>query len=378
MRQIRSALPAMGLIALGTLAAGCPDITGEQTETAKAAVEQAFQQANPQGRTGVEVLGKTVWLEAPMFDKSCLEKNDLAFNDDARIRPAGSPPRITPTYKNQRWFTASTEQGFCIYLGDSPQLTVDDVSWGGDAFRVSTTVTMAKASPWFECLDAGHKKRQFRVTVDDAGKADIEGQLDTFQGACPSPLPEGEARGPGKAPPKVPHAAPSKAEVIKLARTLDDALFEADFGKVQAMTACYNLEDTKPHYGNCSVAEFVMIGPAFHGEQRAQDGTPWTEYTIRDLDEVQRIVADKNLKGVYHATMVHRRTKRDRSFAVQWADDQWKMVGVIGKKAESLTSVRYVYDLHRKDKNEVFRKRLDGEEIDEAGNLLNPEDEEQE
>jgi len=74
MRQIRSALPIVGLIALGSLAAGCPDVTGEQTETAKAAVEQAFQEANPPGRTGVEVLGKTVGLEAPMFEKSWLRE----------------------------------------------------------------------------------------------------------------------------------------------------------------------------------------------------------------------------------------------------------------------------------------------------------------
>lgn len=373
MRWIRPASLSLGTACLGAVLAGCPDVTGEQGDVAKAAVERAFQQANPPGRTGVEVLGKTVWLEAPMFEKSCLEKHDLAFNDDARIRPAGSPPRITPTYKNQRFITASTERGFCIYLGDSPQLTVDDVSWGGDAFRVSATVTMATPSPWFECLDAAHKKRQLRVTVDDAGAAAIDGAVDLFQGACPAPLPGGEARGPGKAAPQVPHAAPSKAEVIALARALDDALFAGDFGAAQAMTACYNLEDAAPHYNNCSVAEFLMLGPAFHGEPRAQDGTPWTEYAIRDLDELQRVVKDDRLPGVYHATMVHRRTKRDRSFAVQWADDQWKMVGVIGKKAESLTSVRYVYDLHRKDKNDAFRRRLDGEEIDEAGNPLRPE-----
>ena len=378
MSRIRTSWSPVGAICLGALATGCPDVTGEQAEVARAAVEQGFAAANPAGRSGVEVLGKTVWFEAPMFDKSCLEKKDLAFNDDARIRPPGSPPRITPTYQNQRWFTASTEKGFCIYLGDSPQLTVDDVSWGGDAFRVSTTVGMAKATPWFECLDEAHKKRQFRVTVDDAGKAEIEGRLDTFQGACPAPLPDGELRGPGKAAPKVPHAAPSREDVMKLAQALDDALFAGDFGEVQGMTACYNLEDVAPHYGNCSVAEFLMLGPAFHGEQRAQDGTPWTEYAVRDLADLQRIVPDRELKGVYHVTMTHPRTKRDRSFAVQWTQDQWKMVGVIGKKAESLTNVRYVYDLHRRDKNEVFRKRLAGEELDEAGNPLNPEAEEQE
>lgn len=372
MRLNRPLSTALGVALAGSFLPGCPDVTGEQAAAAGAAVEAAFEAANPAGRTGVEVRGKAVWLEAPMFDKSCLEKNDLAFNDDARNRPAGSPPRITPTYKNQRYVTASTEQGYCIYLGDSPQLAIDDVSWGGDAFRVSATVTMATPTPWFECLDANHKKRQLRVTVDEAGAADIEGRVDLFQGACPVPLPEGEKRGPGTGYPKVAHGAPSRTEVIALARGLDDALHAGDFGAVRDLTACYNLEDARPHYGNCSVAEFLMLGPAFHGEPRAQDGTPWTEYAVRDLEDIQRIVADRNLDGVFHATMVHRRTKRDRSFAVQWADDQWKMVGVIGKKAESLTSVRYVYDLHRAEKNEVFRRRLEGEEIDESGNALNP------
>lgn len=376
MRQIRPT-SVLALTAIAALT-GCPDVTGEQAEAARAAVEEAWAQGNPAGRTGLELRGKHVWLEGPMFNNKCLEQNHLAFNDDGTKRPPGSPPRISPTYKNQRFITASTDVGYCVYLGDDPKLEVTDVSWGGDAWRVSAKVSMGKATKWFECLDPAHHERQLLVTIDDAGKATIDGNLDLFQGACPNPLPGGEERGPGKPYPQNDHAAPSKAEVVKLARALDDALFEGDFEKVQAMTACYNLEDESPHFGNCSVGEFISVGPSFHGEQRQKDGQPWIEYAIGDLDDIQRIVKDKKLKGIYHATMTHKRNKRDRSFAVQWVGGEWKMVGVIGRKAESLTAVRYLYDLHRADKRDVLLRRLEGEEIDENGNSLNPEEEEEE
>ena len=368
MTWTRTSMSPLAAVSLGMLVSGCPDVTGEQAEVAKAAVEQGFAAANPAGRTGVEFSGRPsgskpdVRQVLPREEGSRLQRRrpDPAPGISAADHADLPQPALVHGFHGE---------GFLHLPGGFPQLTVDDVSWGGDAFRVSTTVTMAKASPWFECLDEAHKKRQFRVTVNDGGEADIEGQRTRSRVRVPIPSGWGTPRArQGCA--KVPHAAPSMEDVLTLARALDDALHDGDFGKVQSMTACYNLEDSAPHFGTCSVAEFLMLGPAFHGEQRAQDGTPWTEYTIRDLDELQRIVPDRNLKGVYHVTMTHRRTKRDRSFAVQWADDQWKMVGVIGKKAESLTNVRYVYDLHRKDKNEVFRKRL--EEIDEAGNPLNP------
>ena len=113
---------------------------------AKAAVEAAFAEANPPGRTGLELAGKAVWLGTSAFDKSCLESKDLAFNDDPGSRPASSGPRISPTYAAQRYLTASTELGYCVYLGDTPVLTVEDASWGGDRYRVNIKVGMQKAS----------------------------------------------------------------------------------------------------------------------------------------------------------------------------------------------------------------------------------------
>jgi hypothetical protein len=364
MRLLRAL--ALTLSFAGPLA-GCPDGTGEDTEAAKAAVEKAWAEANPAGRTGVELRGRTVWLEAPFFEKSCLEKNDLAFNDDARNRPPGSPARISATYEAQRFLLASTPEGFCVYLGDDPAMTVNEVSWAGDAYKVTGTVTMGKATKWFECLDTPLKTPTWMVKIAEDGTSTIDGDVSLHQGGCPNPLPEGEERGPGKTAPTEGHKAPSKADVKKLATKLDDALFEGDLRAVRDLTACYNLEDKAPYFQNCSAGEFVSLGHAFHGEQRAQDGVPWTELAIRDLDDIRRIVPDGKMKGMYHATMIHKRTKRERSFAVQWVDGSWKMVGVIGRKAEALTSVRYIYDLHKRDKRDIFLRRMDGEVIDEAG-----------
>ena len=256
-------------------------------------------------------------------------------------------------------------------------LTVEDASWGGDRYRVNIKVGMQKASPWFECINASAKERMVEVQVDEAGGAKVLQDLSLGQGACPSPLPVGETRGPGTVPPTLSGKAPSKAEVIEIAGALDKALFDGDLQRVQELTACYNLVDEAPYFGNCSVGEFISVGPSFQGEQRAQDGTPWAEYTLRSLDDIGRITTDRKDRGMVHVNLKHKRTGKDRSFSLKYTADGWKMVGVIGQKAEGLTAVRYLYDLHRADRRDVFERRLAGEELDEQGNPLNPEPEEE-
>lgn len=356
--------------------AACGEQGGLDGATAQKAVEDAFAAANPQGRTGLELVGKTVWLGTEAFDKSCLESKNLAFNDDPGHRPPSSGPRISPTYEAQRYLTASSERGFCVYLGDSPTVSVEGTSWGGDKYRVDIKVGINNPTPWWECLMPDRKARQVEVQIDESGTPTVLQDLDLGQGGCPHPLPPGETRGPGTATPSASHRAPSKTDVIQLASEVDKALYEADFGAVMERTACYNLVDDQPFYGNCSVSEFIAVGPSFQGQPRAQDGTPWVEYAISSLDDLGRIVGDRGDKGMYHVTMTHKRTGKDRSFSVKWADDQWKMVGVIGQKAEGLTSVRFVNDLHRSDLRTIFQRRLDGEEIDSRGEPLNPVQEE--
>lgn len=354
------------------LLAGCFEEGGLDGATAQKAVEDAFAAANPAGRTGLELVGKTVWLGTEAFDKSCLESKNLAFNDDPGHRPPSSGPRISPTYDAQRYLTASSARGYCVYLGDSPTLTVDETSWGGDRYRVDATLSINNPTPWWECLLPDRKVRQFEVQVDEAGQATVVQDASLGQGGCPHPLPEGEVRGPGTATPKRAHAAPSRAEVVALATELDEALHGGDFAAVKDLTACFNLVDDKPFYGNCSIAEFLSVGPSFQGQPRPQDGTPWIEYALSSLEGIGRISADRTDSGLYHVAVKHKRTGKARSFSVKWAADRWKMVGVVGQKAEGLTTVRYLNDLHRADLRDIFQRRLDGEEIDSRGEPLNP------
>ncbi len=354
------------------LLAGCFEEGGLDGAVAQKAVQEAFAEANPAGRTGLELLGKTVWLGTEAFDKSCLESKNLAFNDDPGHRPANAGPRISPTYDAQRFLTASSARGYCVYLGDSPTLTVDETSWGGDRYRVDATVGITNPTPWWECLLPDRKVRQFEVQIDDAGQTTVVQDASLGQGGCPHPLPEGEQRGPGTSMPSEPHAAPSRAEVISLATSLDEALYAGDLATVKDMTACFNLVDAKPFYGNCSIAEFLAVGPSFQGQPRPQDGTPWIEYALTSLDGIGRISADRVDPGMYHVAVEHKRTGKARSFALKWAEDRWKVVGVVSQKAEGLTSARYLNDLHRSDLRNIFQRRLNGEEIDSRGEPLNP------
>jgi hypothetical protein len=71
--------------------------------------------------------------------------------------------------------------------------------------------------------------------------------------------------------------------------------------------------------------------------------------------------------------MTHKRTKRDRSMSVEWVGGEWRIVGVVGAKGADLTSARFVYDLHKNDRRDIFLRRLNGEKIDEQGISTEPE-----
>jgi hypothetical protein len=61
---------------------------------------------------------------------------------------------------------------------------------------------------------------------------------------------------------------------------------------------------------------------------------------------------------------------------VQWVDNQWKLLGIVSRQSAKLTVARILNDLHERDKRDIFRRRLAGEEIDDSGQLINPEAEE--
>jgi hypothetical protein len=345
-------------------------VPGLPAEDAIALVQTQAAADNPTGRIGQELIGKSEWVEADMFDRECVERKNLAFADTVKDRPAGRGgiQRVSATYEGQRWITDATESGFCVLMGEGVSVEVGQPALTEGAWVVPVSYTVAKASPWVECLSTETMNRSVVVKPSDAGPV-IEGDLALFTGDCPVPMPPGEERGKDTRPNGKPKKAPTRAQVDALVSEFDQALFDHDWAKVLDLTSCYNLVDSD-QYGSCVPADVLLVGPHPRGEERMGDGMPWSQYSLKELTDYTRISGDSKVRTMFHVTLTHKRTKRDRSFSVEWVDGGWKMVGVIHAEGHDLTTVRYLNDLHKKDVRDVFVKRLDGEKIDEAGNWL--------
>lgn len=350
---------------LPTLLLACGEAPMD-SEPAKAAVRAAFEKANPPGRTGLLLKGHHVWLEAEYFVPTCLESKDLAFNDDPRGRPTGGGGRITPTYAAQRWLVADTDKGFCVLLGVDPKIELGEVSYGGDVWRVKTQISMGTPSPWFECLDPKHTSRVVEVRYDKEGKANVETDLGLFQGDCPHPLPVGEDRTPKASSASTSTKAPTKAEIVELVTKFDAALDAADHASAREMTSCVNLFES-PVFGTCSLGEFLTVGPAFASEMKPRHGTPWLEYGLKKPEDIGTISKDAKDPSLFHVNFTHARTGKNRSFSVQHRDGGWKMFGVVETKGEGLTPVRYLLDLHERERRDILQRRMAGEKLDARG-----------
>jgi len=357
------------LIAAGL--GGCEELTTDPAVPQKA-VEDAFSAANPGGRLSLELGGRNVWLEAGMFEPSCLEQKDLAFNDDPQSRPSGSPPRISPTYQNQRWITGTSERGVCVVLGADPTAEVTNVAYGGEYWVVDLDIKVTDPSPWFSCLTEKHRHRQVAVKILDGGTPEVIDNVSLGQGGCAPDLPGDVERKGHVRPKKSPKKPPPSSKVAKLAVDFDKALFESDFKAARALTKCVNVFED-PMWDACAIGELVAVGPSFAGEQRSRDGTPWIEYTVRDISDFGRIVADKTDPTLFHVMMKHKRSGKNRSFSVQYDDGDWFLFGVVGQKAEALTSMRFINDLHDATKRDILERRVNGEKIDHQGNPLEEE-----
>ncbi|MFT5686306.1 MAG: hypothetical protein ACI8RZ_007262 [Myxococcota bacterium] len=355
----------MRTVILAMMVAGCDG--GLDEAEVKAAVQQHFEQANPPGRTGLLIKGRSgvVWWQASMFEKSCLEQKNLAFNDDPGSRPsnAKATARISPTYVNQWAITAATPTGYCIDLGTDPAVEVGDVVWSADRYRVTATISMKTPTPWFECLESGAKQRVVEVLVENDAPV-IETDLSLFQGDCPHPLPTSQARRSSREPVAAAPSAPTAGDIKKLADAFDAALASNGHLAARDMVSCYNLFEDAP-YEACAVSEIIA-----HGSVKAGDADPWLEYAVTDFESFSRPTRDRENPSMYHVSMKHRRSNKLRSFTVQWAEGDWKLVGVVGVKAEGLTTARILNDFHDRDKRDIFARRVAGEKIDEKGEPL--------
>lgn len=335
--------------------------------------------SNPTGRLGIELLGRSTWSEAPMFDPSCVANQNLAYPDDARDRKGTNVQRITPTYEAQRWITASTDTGFCVMMGEGLEATIGEpvvgqLDSGEKAWMVPVSFAMGSPSPWWQCLDNEYLNRTLAVVTDEAGNSEMRrGSALLTESACPQPMPGGEERKADARPRSKPKKPPTKTQVIELMERFDAALAAQDHLAALELVSCYNpYEESK--YGTCSPAEIMQLTP--HSGEGV--GMPWTEYVLGDFGEIGRITKDREIPTMMHVHMKHKRNGRDRSMAVEWADGEWKLVGVLGAKGADLSTLRFIYDLHKTDKRDILLRRLDGEEIDENGELLDPFAEEEE
>lgn len=355
---------------------GCSSLMGPNEDEARAKLEPLLAQAAQPGRTGLLLRGKNVWLETSAFDPSCLEEKDLAFNDDPADRPSGVGARISPTYKNQRYLTASTDQGYCVYLGEGLKVELKELAWDraeDKGWNATLRYTLDKPSPWGDCLDKTATTRQVLVTVGEGEDptVSIEGGAQLAEGDCPVPLPGGEERTGRSRPAGAAPKAPSRDEAMAAMQRLDQALYDGDLVAALGAMSCYNLFED-PMFGTCSVGEIVALGPLPRGEARIKDGTPWLEYVQDEPGAFTRIVADAQDRSLFHVVYKHKRTGKDRSVSLQWEGGEWKVVGVVGKQSESITTARIVTDLADKRRREIFEKRLAGEKIDEEGNSTIP------
>lgn len=356
----------MSLLILSLLACGPGYTPEEATEAARAAVVAA----NPTARVGLELVGRSRWVKGELFDAECLHSKDLAFTET----PDGRSQRISPTYLNQRFITADTERGWCVLLGDGLQVEVGEPVPDGQGLSVPVTFKMSEPTPWFECLKEEVRTRKIPVRPTAEGGLEAQGELTLVAAGCPSPMPPGEVRGAASRSTEKAPKAPSQDEVLALMTRFNDALRQRDRVAALELVSCYNLYEAQK-IGSCTPAELIQVGPHDGGAVLPGFGVSWLETAIKDFSDIGAIRADPRLPTMYHVMMVHPRTKRDRSFSVEWVNGAWRLVGVVGAQGADLTSLRFVYDLHKAERRDVFLRRLAGEELDEQGNSLKPEEE---
>lgn len=363
---MRAVVGLMGLLL------GCD--SGPSDEEITAAVEGAFAAANPAGRTGLLMKGRdgVVWWQAGAFTNKCLEQNDLAFNDDPNSRPPGAQgiPRISPTYKNQWTITAATDTGYCIDLGADPKVSVGEVTKDVDGYRVVATYSMGSPTKWFECLRSDYRDRVVTVRVGEDGQPIVDTDMGLFQGDCPRPIPASAPRKPGSEPTAAPPSPPTAQQLQKLAAEFDAALAGRDGQGARDLVSCYNLYEQKA-YGACALSEVIP-----HGSVTAGEGNPWLEYAAKDFTVFERATRDRENPSIYHVPFKHRRSGETRSISVQWVGGQWKLLGIVSRKAAGLTVARILNDLHDREKRDIFSRRLAGEDIDDQGQPNNPTSEE--
>ncbi len=342
---------------------GCTGSGGPGAPEAEALVVQAFDAQVNAGPYGTEVLGRGVWYDADALNSGCLQTKEWAFRGKAK---GGASPRISPVYAAQDVFQAATEHGFCVYVGDDLTLKTHGATFYDDVWTVDAEFAPTRPGGWWDCVDDRQKRRGIRVLADDeTGELGLDTESPFMTGGCPSPMTlVNLGRRSTKRPKTAPRSAPSGGDVVAAAKRFDDALFAQDWAEAYASLSCWNLYESDK-YGSCSAAELVNVGPIPRGDLRKQDGPPWSVYAFDDFQGWGEPERDRTDKTMYHVQVAAKTKKVDRrTISVQWVEGEWKLVGIVQRRAEGLTSVAALTDLGRSERREIFERRVKGEPID--------------
>ena len=347
-----------------------------QEEEIRAAVETQFEIDNPpQSRVTWEILGKGQWYKGIEFDATCLQENDLAFS-----KPR-SPGYISPVDTAQLFITGATKRGYCLDLGES--LSIDIVSISDksnvkhDTYLVTYSFSVKNPSPFFQCLNDKTKNREVMVEGSDEGgnrvakiaKSTLQFQERNDCSGTQAP----QERKSSPRPMSEPAQKLTLSEAKQIAQKFDDLIYAQKFTEVQQMVSCVDLyAEVHQQWGNCTLSEFVSLGPSTHGESRPEDGMPWLQGVQYSLDAITKVEQDKLDKTLFHVIVPDRKSKKERSFSIQWVDGQWKMFGAKSIIGAGITSLQLVNDLHEKQSRDIFERRLQGEQIDIKGMPLDP------
>ena len=66
-------------------------------------------------------------------------------------------------------FQGNTDDGFCVWIGDSVSMSAGEVSRVDDALVVDTSFSIAKPNKWWECVDPIQLSRPVRVLTAEDG-----------------------------------------------------------------------------------------------------------------------------------------------------------------------------------------------------------------
>ena len=361
------------LVSLSLLSACSDEMTDENI---KKFLNDAFTEANStKGHYGWELVGKGQWFEGQQFDKNCLESNDLAFQNHNKVRQG----LLQPTYVAQRYLVSSTNRGFCLDLGKDLSMNIGEIKTetSYSMRKVSLSFAIQDPTPWFSCLRDEVTNVEVLVETAEDGKPKLDKRYSlAFQSKndCPKPIEASKKRSASAQPTAAPAGPPSVSQAKQLAQSFDSALKEGNWSTAKNMVSCVNLYEANS-WGKCAVSEVLPLAPVSGEDPRG--GTPWLEYRLNNFGKIETILPDKADPTLFHVAFSDRKTKARRSFSMQYVNAKWKLLGVLSIYDAGVTPLRFINDLHLKDKRKIFARRLQGEQIDYRGKPLDPYAEQQ-